>query len=175
MKERLRSVGCLVVAVCLLIVIGQLASKNQQLGIKNEQLLQDNEELEEFLFSKGRLVQLLEEGISKEGIPIVVTEMKGIPMFESQDKVDATVRELPVLLYYPESEQVQLHFEMKLEHRLEEWELYVTFPNEDEEVLVPPDPEKSYYYFLDLKQKGDYIIHVKDLKGSNDIYFPIHW
>ncbi len=175
MEKRLRSACCLVVVVGLLIVISQLASKNQQLISKNQQLSHNNDELELFLFSRGRLVQLFEEGISEDGVPIVVTEMKGIPMFECQDKVEAAMREVPVLLYYPESNQVRLHFEMNLSERLEKWELYVTFPNEEEEVLVPPDPDKSYYYFLELKAKGTYIIHVRDLKNGNDIFFPISW
>lgn len=168
MKKRLRSACCLAVVVSLLSVIVHLQNKNQQ-------LLQDSVELQEFLFTRGRLVQLLEEKISENGVPIVVTEMKGIPMFECRDKVEAAMREVPVLLYYPESNRVRLHFEMNLSERLEEWELYVTFPNEEEEIKVPPDPEKSYYYFLDLEQKGVYIIHIKDLKNSNDIFFPIKW
>lgn len=165
MRETWRNVG--IVAVFGLFLAMVVVSER-----KNQQLVQNNAELEDFLISNGKLVELFDEGISEDGTPIVVTETGGIPMYERHDKVDAMI-DMPIWLYYPDATKVRLHFEMDLSPRFEEWDLYF------EEELVPPDPEKEHYYFLDLEKKGTHIMEVRypdpDTGEESHIYFSIAW
>ena len=163
MKSNRRIVEAVVVAV-VICGIFLIVSCNQGKRIANY------EYLKEFLKENGKLVELFDEGVS-DGVQIVSTETGWIPVYERDDIVDA-MTDFPVLLYYPDSSKVRVHFEMDLSPRFEKWELYVG------EKLVPSDPEKEYYYFLDLEEKGTYIMDVRyqdPESGEGHIYFSIAW
>lgn len=166
MKKTWRNVGILVAGV-LLVVLGILLSEK-----RNQQLLKSSSELEDFLMENGKLVELFDEGVTEDGTPILITETGGIPIYEHSDKVEA-MSDVPVLLYYPNAtEEICLHFEMNLSPRFKEYELYKG------EELVPSDPDKEHYYFLDLKEKGNYLMEIRYSDpdaGEGHIYFSIAW